>query len=177
MWFRFRRACDATADLRVDSDSGRGAGGQEHPPWRPLSNRPSPPRRFRFWNDRSGFARPQRALWLTNSTGMTLDGGTFRVWLRHRSGRECQLLRFHRAAAGSRVRLGNGIVIQQSEMREKKSYTCRIAESTARTVIVEHAIRPETTVVGCGSVCRSSQADRIGDSLRGAAARNIECDR
>jgi hypothetical protein len=32
-----------------------------------------------LWNDRAGLPRPQRALWLTNSSGNTLDGGSFSV--------------------------------------------------------------------------------------------------
>ena len=31
------------------------------------------------WNDRAGLPRPQRALWLTNTSGLTLDGGSFSV--------------------------------------------------------------------------------------------------
>jgi hypothetical protein len=31
------------------------------------------------WNEQSGLARPQRAMWLTNSSGLTLDGGSFSV--------------------------------------------------------------------------------------------------
>ena len=31
------------------------------------------------WNEQSGLPRPQRALWLTNSSGLTLDGGSFSV--------------------------------------------------------------------------------------------------
>ena len=31
------------------------------------------------WNERAGLPRPQRALWITNSSGLTLDGGSFSV--------------------------------------------------------------------------------------------------
>ena len=31
------------------------------------------------WNERAGLARPLRALWLNNSSGLTLDGGSFSV--------------------------------------------------------------------------------------------------
>ena len=31
------------------------------------------------WNEQAGVRRPQRALWITNSSGLTLDGGSFSV--------------------------------------------------------------------------------------------------
>lgn len=31
------------------------------------------------WNEQAGLRRPQRALWVTNSNGLTLDGGSFSV--------------------------------------------------------------------------------------------------
>jgi hypothetical protein len=31
------------------------------------------------WNETSGYTRPQRALWLDNTSGLTLDGGSFSV--------------------------------------------------------------------------------------------------
>jgi hypothetical protein len=31
------------------------------------------------WNEQAGLSRPQRALWLSNSSGLTLDGGSFSV--------------------------------------------------------------------------------------------------
>ena len=32
-----------------------------------------------IWNEQAGLPRPQRALWLNNSSGLTLDGGSFSV--------------------------------------------------------------------------------------------------
>ena len=32
-----------------------------------------------IWNEQSGLPKPQRALWLTNTSGLTLDGGTFSI--------------------------------------------------------------------------------------------------
>ena len=41
----------------------------------------------------------------------------------------------------TRVRFNRGTMIQESEVREKKTYTFRNEDTTARTVIVEHPVR------------------------------------
>jgi hypothetical protein len=41
----------------------------------------------------------------------------------------------------SRVRISKGILTQESENREKKTYTFRNEDTTARTIIVEHPVR------------------------------------
>jgi hypothetical protein len=116
------------------------------------------------WNERAGLPRPQRALWLTNSTGLTLDGGSFSVLedetfagegiftpikpgekrlvsyaldlalnVSSRLGSERQRV--------SRVRVSHGVMLQESELREKKTYTIRNEDSSPRVVIVEHPVR------------------------------------
>jgi hypothetical protein len=42
----------------------------------------------------------------------------------------------------SRVRIVRGVMTQESEIRERKTYTFRNADTTARSVIVEHPVRP-----------------------------------
>ena len=42
----------------------------------------------------------------------------------------------------SRVRINRGTMIQESEIREKKTYTFRNEDTAPRTVIVEHPVRP-----------------------------------
>jgi hypothetical protein len=117
------------------------------------------------WNERSGLPRPQRALWLTNSSGLTLDGGSFSVMedetfagegivdpirpdekrlvsyatdlalnVSSRNNTERQRV--------ARVRINHGTMIQESEVREKKTYTFRNEDTAPRTVIVEHPVRP-----------------------------------
>jgi hypothetical protein len=117
------------------------------------------------WNERSGLPRPQRAVWITNTTGLTLDGGSVSVLedetftgeglfdpirpgekrllsyamdlavnASSRSGSEAQRV--------SRVIVRKGTLIQESETREKKTYTFRNEDTTARSIIVEHPVRP-----------------------------------
>src|SRR5206468_3856006 len=45
----------------------------------PIVQSPIEAEKVSIWNEQAGFARPQRALWLTNSSGLTLDGGSFSV--------------------------------------------------------------------------------------------------
>jgi len=116
------------------------------------------------WNEQSGLPRPQRALWLTNSSGLTLDGGSFSVMEDETFAGEGifdpirpdekRLVSYatdlalnvssrtnieHERVA--RVRINHGAMVQESEIREKKTYTFRNEDTTARTVIVEHPVR------------------------------------
>jgi len=118
-----------------------------------------------IWNERSGSGRPLRALWLTNSSGLTLDGGTFSVLEEEtfagegmfdliRPG-EKRLISYATDLAvtvGSRsatepqrvarVRIHNGVMTQESGIRELKTYTFRNEDASARIMIVEHPVRP-----------------------------------
>lgn len=124
-----------------------------------------------IWNDRTGAARPARALWLTNSSGLTLDGGTFSVIedeafagegifdpIRPAEKRIVSYavdLALNVASRNSaeaqrvtRVRASEGVLILENEVRERKTYTFRNEDTTARTVIVEHAVRAGYTLRG-----------------------------
>jgi len=117
------------------------------------------------WNERAGLPRPQRALWLTNSSGLTLDGGSFSVLEENTFAGEGifdpirpdekRLVSYatdlalnvssrntNEAQRISRVLIQGGVMTHESEMREKKTYTFRNEDSTPRTVIVEHPVRP-----------------------------------
>lgn len=116
------------------------------------------------WNDAAGLSRPQLALWLENSSGLTLDGGSFSVLEEEtfagegvfepiRKG-EKRLVSYavdlavnasskvesasHRV---TRVRVSQGVMTHVSEVRESKTYTFRNEDSAPRTVIVEHPVR------------------------------------
>jgi hypothetical protein len=116
------------------------------------------------WNERSGLPRPQRALWLTNSSGLTLDGGSFSVMEDETFAGEGivdpirpdekRLVSYATDLAlnvssrntterqrVARVRISQGTMIQESEVREKKTYTFRNEDTAPRTVIVEHPVR------------------------------------
>jgi len=116
------------------------------------------------WNERAGLPRPLRALWLTNSSGLTLDGGSFSViedetfagegiFEPIRPG-EKRLISFATDLAlnvsslnaterqrVSRVVVAKGVMTLHDEIREKKTYTFRNEDTAPRTVIVEHPVR------------------------------------
>jgi len=130
----------------------------------PIVQSPIAAEKVSVWNEQSGFPRPQRALWLTNSSGLTLDGGSFSVMEDETFAGEGifdpirpdekRLVSYATDLAlnvssrntterqrVARVRFNHGTMIQESEVREKKTYTFRNEDSTARTVIVEHPVR------------------------------------
>jgi hypothetical protein len=116
------------------------------------------------WNEQAGLRRPQRALWITNSSGLTLDGGSFSVLEEETFAgegifdpirpNEKRLVSYATDLAlnassklGSeqqrvtRVRVHRGVMTHESEVREKQTYTFRNEDSSPRTVIVEHPVR------------------------------------
>jgi hypothetical protein len=133
------------------------------------------------WNDRAGLPRPRMALWLTNTCNSTLDGGSFSVMeedtfagegifepIRPGEKRLVSYATDLAINASSRnsteaqrvthVVVNRGVMRQTSELRERKTYTFRNEDATARTVLVEHParqgyelrtdIRPEETTAG-----------------------------
>jgi hypothetical protein len=105
-----------------------------------------------------------RALWIDNTTGLTLDGGTFSVIEAEAFAgegifeairpAEKRLVSYAtdlavnastRNATGqqrvTRVRIAKGIMTAEAELRETKTYTFRNEDSTPRTIIVEHPVR------------------------------------
>ncbi|HEY2905164.1 MAG TPA: carboxypeptidase regulatory-like domain-containing protein [Vicinamibacterales bacterium] len=125
--------------------------------------------RVSLWNEHSG-VRPLRALWLTNSTGLTLDGGSFAVLdeatfageglLEPIKPGEKRLLSYGvdlgvqvESRLGdskqeiARVRINRGVAIQEREDQTRKVYTIRNSDASARTVIVEHPTRAGWTLV------------------------------
>lgn len=118
-----------------------------------------------LWNTALGSARPVRALWLTNSSGLTLDGGSFSVLEGEAFAGEGltdsikpgeKRLLSYAADLGVRVnrttgdnepqrvthvRIEHGVMMQTSELREETVYTIRDDDTAARTVLVEHPVR------------------------------------
>jgi len=137
----------------------------------PIVQAPIAAEKVSVWNDRSAPARPQRALWLNNTTGVTLDGGSFNVLeqdtfagegifdpIRPNERRlvsyavDLALNASSRNATDrqtvSRIRVNKGALTQIREIRETKTYTFRNEDTTPRTVIVEHPVRPGYTLRG-----------------------------
>jgi len=122
-----------------------------------------------LWSPRE--MHPLRALWLTNSSGLTLDGGSFSIQEAQtfageglmdaiRPG-EKRLISYAADPAvqvksdvkgeGQRVtlvRINRGVMFQQSQTREHRIYTIRNQDGTAREVVVEHPQRQGWELTG-----------------------------
>jgi hypothetical protein len=126
--------------------------------------------RVSVWNGQTG-AQPLRALWLTNSTGLTLDGGTFTVLddstfageglIDPMKPDEKRLLSYaidlgvqvesrqgDERRLVSRVTIQRGVVTEQREQRTRRVYTIRNNDTTGRTVIIEHPVRRGWSLAG-----------------------------
>ena len=117
-----------------------------------------------LWNSSLNSPRPLRALWLTNSSTLTLDGGSFSVLEKEAFAGEGlteaikpgeKRLLSYAADLGvrvdekdesepqrvSRVRIARGVMIQTSELRQETTYTIRDDDTTPRSVLIEHPLR------------------------------------
>jgi hypothetical protein len=117
-----------------------------------------------LWNASLNSPRPLRALWLTNSSPLTLDGGSFSVLENEAFAGEGltdaikpgeKRLLSYAADLGVRVdskiesepqqvthvRIVRGVMIQTSELRQDTSYTIRDDDTTPRAVLIEHPLR------------------------------------
>jgi hypothetical protein len=117
-----------------------------------------------LWNSSLGSSRPLRALWLTNSSPLTLDGGSFTVLEDDAfagegltdpiKANEKRLISYA-ADLGvrvdektdsqpqnvTRVRIFRGVLIQTRELRQSTTYNVRDDDTTPRTVLIEHPLR------------------------------------
>jgi hypothetical protein len=123
-----------------------------------------------IWNASTG-ARPRRAVWLTNSTSLTLDAGSVSIvegqafagegLVEPVKPGERRLLSYavdlamNVAASGearptaiTRVQLARGLLIQEREERMETTYTARNEDSQARELVIEHPVRPGWTLGG-----------------------------
>jgi hypothetical protein len=117
-----------------------------------------------LWTGGSNFGHPLRGVWLSNTSGATLDGGNFSViddeifagqgLLDPIKPDERRMLSYATdlgmmvRAAGSaspqrytRVAIAHGVMIRTGEEREKKVYTIRNEDTSPRTLIIEHPLR------------------------------------
>jgi hypothetical protein len=117
-----------------------------------------------LWIGTSGSGRPLRALWIKNTSTLTLDGGSFSVLEKEvfagegltdsiKPG-ERRLLSYAtdlgllvEAAQNSepqritRVKISKGVMTQSSELHERTVYTVRNQDDTPRILIIEHPAR------------------------------------
>jgi hypothetical protein len=130
----------------------------------PIINAQVEAERVSVWNASTG-QRPRSAVWLTNATPYTLDGGAFSVLeeatftgeglmdpvkpgekrlLSYASDLAVLVDAKQDAADPERVtslRIARGVVIMQRELHEKRTYTVRNEDREARTVVIEHPNR------------------------------------
>jgi hypothetical protein len=115
-----------------------------------------------LWNEDSKEIR--RALWLTNSSGLTLDSGTFNILDADTFAGEGLLDTVHPAERrlisyavdpalritmdeegndkpSTHVRIVKGIMILTHEQRDKRKYTLHNSDTTPRQVVIEHPAR------------------------------------
>ncbi len=126
-----------------------------------------------LWSSAASSGRPLRALWLNNTSSLTLDGGSFSVLENDifagegiidpvKPG-ERRLLSYatdlgllvdvQKSAQPqhvTRVVIAKGVMIQSSEIRERSVYTVRNQDESSRVLIIEQPAR-SGAVLGKGS--------------------------
>jgi hypothetical protein len=136
----------------------------------PILNSRATVERVSLWNGRAG-VHPLRALWLTNSTALTLDGGSFTViddgafagegLIEPLKPAEKRLLSYavdlgvlldsHQGDERRLIRrliVQRGVAIEQIEQRTRRIYTIRNNDTSDRMVVIEHPIRVGWSLVG-----------------------------
>ncbi len=115
-----------------------------------------------LWSE--GSQEIRRALWITNSSGMTLDSGTFNILDADTFAGEGLLDTVHPAERrlisyaadpalritmdeegndkpSTHVRIAKGIMVLTHEQRDKRKYTLHNSDTTLRQVVIEHPAR------------------------------------
>ena len=121
--------------------------------------------RVSLWNHGTGAGRPLRAIWVTNTTGLTLDGGSMTIidgnafagegLMEPLKPKERRLVSYAsdlgvlvEATARPvprriyRLRASDGIIIQETEESSTTNYHVRNEGSTPSTLVIEHRLRP-----------------------------------
>lgn len=123
-----------------------------------------------LYNETSNGRRPRLAVWLKNSSGLTLDAGAFAVIDSNAfagegitetiNPKESRLLSYaldlgvevttnrgNDREQIERVEIHRGVMRFHAKVREKKSYLIRNNDEKVRTVVVEHPVRPGWALV------------------------------
>jgi hypothetical protein len=138
-----------------------------------------------LWNGASGSGKPLRAVWLRNTSGLTLDGGSMTIVDGNAFAGEGLVdplqpgerrLISYAADLGTtvrarsegrpmrvlRIRAHDGVIIQDSEQRATWTYTARNENDAPIALIVEHRSRPGWKVdSGQDPVESTAGADRF----------------
>jgi len=135
--------------------------------------------RVSLWSAARGVAQPLRAVWLTNDTGLTLDGGSLTLVEGGAFAGEGLVeaikpgeKRFVSYAVDlglrvtatpqesgrrvSRIRIASSVMTQSIEERASTLYTIRNDDATPRDVVVEHPLRAGWTLTGAVKPAESS---------------------
>lgn len=135
----------------------------------PILNADVDAERVSVWSRGVGSGRPLRGVWLTNSSSLTLDGGSFTVvdgnafagqgLVESLKPGEKRLVSYGadlavvvKAAQGDssgrvvKIVAHDGVLVASQEDRATWKYTARNEDPSARTLIVEHPSRPGWTV-------------------------------
>lgn len=130
----------------------------------PIVQVPVTAEKVSLWNSSLSSPRPLRALWLTNSSDLTLDEGSFSVIEDEAFAGEGLIdaikpeekrlisyavdlgVRVDRKSESqpqrvTRVRISRGVMIQTSETHQETSYTIRNDDITPRSVLIEHPLQ------------------------------------
>jgi len=130
----------------------------------PIMNSDVQAEKVSLWNASSGATRALRAVWLTNATGNTLDGGSFSVvegqafagegLIDPVKAGEKRLLSYAIDlglvidAKGepvptrmTRIQVSRGVLIQHTEEQQRRVYSARNEDAEARTLVIEHPAR------------------------------------
>jgi len=123
-----------------------------------------------FWSGTTGAGHPLRALWLKNTSSLTLDGGSFSVLENEvfagegltnpiKPG-ERRLLSYAtdlgllvEAQQNSepqhvtKVKISKGVLTQISELQQRTLYTVRNQDESPRVLVIEHPARPDWKLV------------------------------
>jgi hypothetical protein len=128
----------------------------------PILHAPITAERVSLWNDGMGL-RPRRAVWLKNTSSLTLDAGSLSIvdggafagegLIDPVKPNERRLVSYASdlglqvsARQGDsptrivRVRIAKGVVTQESQQRRRRVYTARNDDRDARVVLIEHPV-------------------------------------
>ena len=135
--------------------------------------------RVSLWSAARGVAQPLRAVWLTNDTGLTLDGGSLTLveggafagegLVEAIKPGEKRFVSYAvdlgvRVTAApqdggrrvSRIRIASSVMTQSVEERASTLYTIRNDDATARDVVIEHPARTGWTLISTVKPAESS---------------------
>ncbi len=128
----------------------------------PIVSSPVSAERVSTWNAADGLPRPRRALWITNTSGLTLDGGSVSVLdkgsfagegvVETIKAGERRLVSFALDLAmqvqsepirteqpAQQIRIARGVMTVETIQCSQTKYTARNEDTSARQLIVEHA--------------------------------------